>query len=505
MGNSSSSGTTTITEGPNNCGALKGTPQLTNKFGSILGTPPSYNFSASEQTIFTGQSIIGGCANSKWKFPGGACLGIWRLPDLSKFTIDSPIPNVNNLQDLLNFINQNNLTTSSYNITFKLRLNATYNGYAVLAGQSMSNTIGFNIGTVSSNTIFSNGGSSSSQPVNNIADCPGLNLQNYAGNNIKLVAYCSGSCGLCDSGMGDMKLYISATGSVDMSKVCVGNNFDIQACSEYCVYNENLQTCYNNALEYCFTKKGDGTTPILNENGQCYSFIKQYIIDPSNKNLGIIDDRLNALCNRSDLNITPANISTKEPIYQELCSCHFNPEVYTNYYNDLVKQIPALQLSNSVSTRCLFPYCNASQFKSSTMRGVGTCPTAECIMGVTINNSGNIGGSVKINQDAKCLSFIGGGASGASGPNGGGGTGGTGTNGGGGGNGGSTGSGPVNPPVTFRCTKDSDCASGQVCNTETSVCEKSGPNWLAIGLGIGGGLLLLAILIGVIVYFTRKR
>jgi Cys-rich repeat protein len=131
-------------------------------------------------------------------------------------------------------------------------------------------------------------------------------------------------------------------------------------------------------------------------------------------------------------------------------------------------------------------------------------------MGVTINNSGNIGGKVTVNQDATCLSFIGGSTAGPSGPNGGGGgnsggeSGPSGTN-GGGGNGGSTGSGPVNPPVTFRCSKDSDCASGQVCNTETSVCEKSGPNWLAIGLGIGGGLLLLAILIGIIVYFTRKR
>jgi uncharacterized membrane protein YgcG len=308
--------------------------------------------------------------------------------------------------------------------------------------------------------------------------------------------------------MSDMKLYISASGTINMTKVCMGNNFEIPACLSYCGYEENLGVCFDNALGYCFTKKGDGTTPILDENGRCYSFLKQMVNDT--KSIRNIDTQLKTLCNRSDLDITPSNIATKESVYRELCSCNFNNDIYSTYFDDLVKLVPGLQLSNAGSTRCLFPYCNASQFRTVEMRGAGVCPSAECIMGVTINNSGNIGGKVTVNQDAKCLSFIGGSTAGPSGPNGGGGgnsgggaSGPSGTNGGGGNNGG--GSGPVNPPVTFRCTKDSDCASGQVCNTETSVCEKSGPNWLAIGLGIGGGLLLLAILIGIIVYFTRKR
>ena len=295
---------------------------------------------------------------------------------------------------------------------------------------------------------------------------------------ISSVSASASDSGGCENyGLGAVSYTFTTTIIVDMKKFCKGSAFDDNVCINYCNYSENSTDCFNNALDYCFTKQNNNY-PILDSNGHCNTFISSYINGVNNVQLGNIDNKLKTLC--SSEGITPQNYIAQSQ-YTDLCSCHLDDSIYTNYYNSLTKQIPALLYSGEGSTKCLFPQCNVSKFKSSDMRGVSACPSIQCIQSASLNlsNNGTVNGNVNISQDSQCVSYL--------------------NN-----SGGQTGSGSIAPPVSTKCSSDSDCSGGQVCNTSVGVCETKS-NTLLIGLSIGGAIFGLLFIIGIITLILYGR
>jgi len=375
-------------------------------FGQTFGSQPSYSFTSQEVNVFSGAKIDSGCANSIWKFSDGRSVGEWSTPNLDKFNINTPYANVSNLQQLYNFISNNGNNTSlldSVTINFTFRFTADYGGYSQIFCY-MTQSLNINIGSVYSNSIFTNNQEVNGFSVNTSFVSNGLTLKNYNSNRlVKLIAYCSGCCGFCDGGMSNMNLFVTAQGSVDMSRFCVNSNFDIPACLDYCNYPENTTTCFNNGLKYCFVEKSNGIVPILDNSSNCSNFFKFYLSD-GDKASGQLDDKIKELCRIKQ--ITPKNY-TEDIKYRELCACHFDDEIYNNYYDSLVDQIPGLAFSGQSSTKCLFPLCNTSPFKSIEISGENNrCPQIQCIQGVSIENQGTIIGNIRINNNAECINLI---------------------------------------------------------------------------------------------------
>jgi hypothetical protein len=90
---------------------------------------------------------------------------------------------------------------------------------------------------------------------------------------------------------------------------------------------------------------------------------------------------------------------------KQLCACHFDQEVYDNYYNQLIQLYP--QLANLATKQCLFPECTGvNLYKSYTMLNANVCPNISCINVSTLNNNGTISGGVTIDQSNYCKSVF---------------------------------------------------------------------------------------------------
>jgi hypothetical protein len=285
----------------------------------------------------------------------------------------------------------------------------------------------------------------------------------------------------CDSyGVKDVSYEFSTSITINMKNYCRnGNNFISPVCIQFCSYDESSTDCYNIALDKCFTDD-----KILNKEGHCYRFLSSYA-GRQDTSIVALDLKLKDFCNQKSIN--PENYigsTGVNQVYTDLCACHFDDQIYTNYYASLIEQIPNLSISGQGSRKCVFPYCNVSPFKSGDMKGTGTCPTIQCLQSISLLNNGTINGDINAQTNANCTSQIS--SSSLNNPS-------------------SQPPGP--PPVSFLCTKDSDCTNGKKCNTTTGICQTPTPsdnswvNWL---IGIGLGLLFVIALILIIYFFTSK-
>ncbi len=170
--------------------------------------------------------------------------------------------------------------------------------------------------------------------------------------------------------------YVKIEININMSKYCQEKNFDQPICVRYCENTtDNIGgKCYDNAINYCFTMNPNGKYPIMDEEGNCQKFLKNYITLPDS-NISRLDEKLVKFCEDESIDASNYLISTE---HTDLCSCHLKDEIYENYYTSLITQIPNLAISGQGNRRCIFPYCNISPFKTNEMKGGTDKGTGHC-------------------------------------------------------------------------------------------------------------------------------
>jgi hypothetical protein len=304
-------------------------------------------------------------------------------------------------------------------------------------------------------------------------------------------AVCYDWCGLCDNGVSNIILSLSGSGSIDMSKVC-DKRFFTPICNTYCTepYNEK---CFIPVVNNCFKlttlEDGTNTTPLFTDD-TCKNWIEENVKAGGSKT---IDDKIFDSCN--ELNINPTNYANDLSI-RNICACHFEDKIYENYYQSLIKLVPAIQYAGLGSSKCLFPGCTLSPYKSIEILGENICPTVQCIQGVVFNNDGTIKGDVTIKQDTNCqkLSF------------------------------GRPCSSDANCSSELRCnekictklcTSDADCPLGSECNLTDNFCKLINPppspspspstnQNTGLIIGIVVGVIILIVIIGIIVLASSQ-
>jgi hypothetical protein len=484
-----------------------------NSNSELVGDSPSSNVIFNTISIPLNQGLSNnGDDNVEWGTTNICGTSTICTSVYSQFTIqdNKGFTNLNNLADIIN--------TFGNNVPVKLNVNVNgeWGGHDCNQGRSLSlvassdlkqsflvaqtnvNDVGEGTFTFSTDIIPYSG------PANNI---PG---QLYLYN----IPTCSGAgCGCrVYGGWSKVNIVASFTAIVNIASFCTGSNFTNLNCINWCDYSDNQTTCFNNAIDYCFTKDTIGSAPMVTPTGTCQNFFTTYLSQIQGGN-SQLDTKLTNLC--KDLGVTPDNFSTQSQNIKDLCGCHLDAtnQTYVNYYNYILSQVPGLQFGGETSPKCIFPGCSTAKFRSADILGSNNqCPQVQCIQGVTINNQGQIGGNVNIDQS--CVSYItkGGGktctsnadcndptliCSGLTSGN---------TTGvcvkGGAGTSPGTSPGPSPGP---GCNTDSDCGRFQYCDPNTSQCLY---NRTELGFTIAGSILVLLLLIGGIIfliYYFRKK
>ena len=216
--------------------------------------------------------------------------------------------------------------------------------------------------------------------------------------------------GACNQyGIKDVSYLFETRIVIDMKKYCKNINLESAICTRFCSYDENSTDCYNSFLNYCFTRLKDGKFPITNRDSQCFQFLSAYAGN-QNTNITELDNKIKTLCKESSIdpsNYVNLNLPVSEQtVFTDLCACHFEDQIYDRYYQSLLEQIPNLSISGQGTRRCVFPYCNVSPFKSSEMKGTGTCPSIQCLQSIRLNNNGTINGDINAQTNANCTSEI---------------------------------------------------------------------------------------------------
>jgi hypothetical protein len=284
-------------------------------------------------------------------------------------------------------------------------------------------------------------------------------------------------------------------GNVDVRSFCETpssnpseSNFFKPICNDFCInpYNSNcLQAVQNN----CFVQLDPGVA--LSEgiftNETCKNWILENVKEGGSTQ---IDNKISALCFANEIN--PSNYRNNLDT-QNICSCHFDAQIYQNYYQSLVQKIPNLQFAGLGSSKCIFPGCPISPYKSVDILGENKCPTVQCIQGVSLDIQGKVGGNVSIAQEAECLQFTSDKSC----------------------------TMDVECPQGFKCnqqfcrkicTTESGCPTSYKCNLTNQVCEKiqvtpSPPpsknnTGLIIGIIIG---IVVIIIISIIVFVSSRK
>lgn len=184
-------------------------------------------------------------------------------------------------------------------------------------------------------------------------------------------------------------------------------------CLKFCSDNtNNLQVCFPEYNQYCFTNAAGATGPIIFENGGdngCNTFFQAYLGSQGPGPSSALDASLNNACSFiKDLETFDAQTSGPNGI-QNICACHINQEFYNNILNS-IKALPGGGLVD-VPAPCLFPPCINTVYKPNLTGKV--CPTIKCINIADITNNGDIKGGTTINQ--QCIDNSSGGGGGGNG------------------------------------------------------------------------------------------
>lgn len=79
------------------------------------------------------------------------------------------------------------------------------------------------------------------------------------------------------------------------------------------------------------------------------------------------------------------------------------PGQYEAFFDNLVKSFPGYAAYSGAKPPCFLPECSGAGIKTVTTGEV--CPVPKCLNIVSINNSGQFSGKIKVNQDGRCLAI----------------------------------------------------------------------------------------------------
>lgn len=180
---------------------------------------------------------------------------------------------------------------------------------------------------------------------------------------------------------------------------CTSNNLERNLCKQYCNENSsNLNSCLPSYLDYCFKSNLD-----FADNSNCTGFFANYI--SINGSTNGIDTVLNNYCSKYTT-FNQFQTETRGQITRDICACHLPTKLYSNYLQQLEKQIPGLSKVPGINQYCLYPICSSSPFKN-----VWTgkqCKLPKCINSVTFGPNGDVT-NVIIDQNSACANIGGGG------------------------------------------------------------------------------------------------
>jgi hypothetical protein len=308
----------------------------------------------------------------------------YNVGTLNDYYIFPSNPYFTTVQDMIN-----KLPSNFYNLTYKLNFNYSWQGTFIY---------GYCQVYLNSSILVSR---DSERTVNRTIEIPSLqsvNLKAVGGTNDK-PADCTYPIRVTIEVIIEISVFIDS--------YCL-SNFENNICQTYCGANQDL--CIPLSLNYCFNTITPFTSKIFNGDF-CPNFIQTAL--SQGKGSLVYDRKINQFC--KSMGVTPSNykeVTTgagKDPNLdikiKQLCACHFDQEVYDNYYNQLIQLYP--QLANLATKQCLFPECTGvNLYKSYTMLNANVCPNISCINVSTLNNNGTISGGVTIDQSNYCKSVF---------------------------------------------------------------------------------------------------
>lgn len=202
----------------------------------------------------------------------------------------------------------------------------------------------------------------------------------------------------------DMKLDMRVSGTINVAGFCLTNLTKSDICKQYCLspFNEN---CQQNVINNCFEEvvlEDETITNTLFTEDVCKDWIKERANRGGSTE---IDRKISETCNT--LGINPSNYRVNLDT-QQICACHFDPQVYDTFYKSLVQKYPPIQYAGLGSPKCLFPGCPTSPYKTVDILGDNTCPATQCIQGISLDIQGTVRDSdISIIQSAECASVTG--------------------------------------------------------------------------------------------------
>jgi hypothetical protein len=468
-------------------------PNLGNPFSSRLNFTTNNVLVASGIQLKGSDNCFSGCGLGQEGVRKDFSLG-----DYSNYllTENSGYSSFQNLKQLIDTFGQNNINITELN----LQVSGKWNGHD--CGQSI--TLYIESGGISN--VFLNystgglgGGGETLTSTKNI-----FNGKINSIPALKVYYNRTGSTGCYTrlAGWTDISVYASMKGYVDVQSYCETtssnpsqSNFFKSICNDFCInpYNSNcLQAVQNN----CF-KRLDPDVALsegIFTNETCKNWILENVKEGGSTQ---IDDKISELCFGNEIN--PSNYRNNLDT-QNICACHFDPQIYQNYYQSLVQKIPNLQFAGLGSSKCIFPGCPISPYKSIDILGENRCPTVQCIQGVSLDIQGKVGGNVSVALEAECLQFTSDKSC----------------------------TMDVECPQGFKCsqqfcrkicTADAGCPTGYKCNLTNQVCEKiqvtpapspapdTNPNntGLVIGIVVGVVILIIIVILFVIVSSQKSK
>jgi hypothetical protein len=195
-------------------------------------------------------------------------------------------------------------------------------------------------------------------------------------------------------------IYLTVYYDIIVAKSCTESNINSDICKISCL--NNLTSCIATYTGYCL---GDNPSSRIAEP-VCYNYFSKYIIE--NNSNRQIDEQAQKYCFPKYDNLT--KVENSNPIDRDICSCNLQAndkdilatKLYDNYYQSLVKEIPAFKEFGS-QPKCLWPACAAASFRSTVMGQA--CSVPQCITNVVVDNNGIIEGNINIKPSTNCNKY----------------------------------------------------------------------------------------------------
>jgi len=192
---------------------------------------------------------------------------------------------------------------------------------------------------------------------------------------------------------------------ITVTRDCTATNIDADICQQICQAHPSSESCFAAYTEYCFKGNvANVATPV------CTNYIKSFINEKNGSNQ-IIDNQIANYCSAKYIGLEDYLEKTQDNLDDRaLCACHIRSKtkndpdaivLYNNFYESVKTKYPGFEVVG-YKTKCLFNECAKSAFPSA---DIGRqCAVANCVQFTTVDNNGNIGGNVTVDQSCNANS-----------------------------------------------------------------------------------------------------